>query len=89
MEQQSLNLRETALNVDFQIDLMSKRVARNQSLYTDGVIAEVEFQETGDELEHLRRRKALLYATIRKDSLSTAMQQMQMQSGHFNHAIMN
>lgn len=80
MEQQSLNLRETALNVEFQINLMSKRVKRNQSLYSDGVIAEVEFQETGDELEHLKRRKALLYATIRKDSLSTVMQQMQMEN---------
>jgi HlyD family secretion protein len=80
MEQQSLTLRETALNVEFQIDLMSKRVKRNKSLYSDGVIAQVEFEETGDELEHLRRRKALLYATIRKDSLSTAMQQMQMQN---------
>ncbi len=80
MEQQSLNLRETALDVEFQINLMSKRVARNRSLYSDGVIAEVEFQETGDELEHLRRRKALLHATIRKDSLSTVMQQMQMKN---------
>ena len=80
MEQQSLNLRETALDVEFQIDLMSKRVERNQSLYSDGVIAAVEYQETGDELEHLKRRKELLYATVKKDSLSTSMQQMQMQN---------
>lgn len=80
MEQQSLNLRETALNVEFQLDLMSKRVARNKSLYSDGVIAEVEFQETEDELEHLKRRKNLLYATIRKDSMSTEMQRQQMQN---------
>lgn len=78
MEQQSLNLQETALNVEFQIDLMSKRVRRNQSLYVDGVIAEVEFQEAEDEYEHLKRRKALLYATLKKDSLSTVMQQLQM-----------
>lgn len=80
MEQQSLNLRETALNVEFQIDLMSKRVSRNKSLYGDGVIAEVEFQETEDEFEHLKRRKDLLYATIRKDSMSTELQQQQMQN---------
>ncbi len=80
MEQQSLNLRETALNVEFQIDLMSKRVERNQSLYGDGVIAEVEFQETEDEFEHLKRRKDLLYATIKKDSMSNEMQQQQMQN---------
>jgi HlyD family secretion protein len=78
MEQQSLSLRETALVVEFQIDLLSKRVSRNQSLYADGVIATVEFQETEDELKHLKRRKDLLYTTIVKDSLSTAMQQTQM-----------
>ena len=80
MEQQSLNLRETALNVEYQIDLFSKRVERNRSLYKDGVIAEVEFQETEDEFEHLQRRKDLLYATIRKDSMSNALQQEQMKN---------
>ena len=80
MEQQSLNLKETALNVEYQIDLLSKRVSRNKTLYSDGVIAEVEWEETEDELEHLERRKNLLWATIRKDSLSTALQQQQMQN---------
>ncbi len=78
MEQQSLNLKETALSVDYQIDLLTKRVARNRSLHKDGVIAEVEFQETEDELEHLLRRKKLLVQTIRRDSASAVLQQAQM-----------
>lgn len=80
MEQQSLNLKETALTVDFQIDLLSKRVERNRSLHRDGVIAEVEFQETEDELEHQLRRRKLLLQTIRRDSASTVLQQDQMEN---------
>lgn len=80
MEQQSLNLRETALDVDYQIDLFSKRVDRNQSLYGDGVIAEVEFQETEDQLEHLERRRKLLLQTIERDSASSVLQQQQMEN---------
>ena len=80
MEQQSLNLKETALDIDFQIDLFSKRVARNKSLHGDGVIAEVEFQETEDQFEHLQRRRVLLSQTIHKDSLNAEFQQQQMQN---------
>ncbi|NND34364.1 MAG: HlyD family efflux transporter periplasmic adaptor subunit [Saprospiraceae bacterium] len=80
MEQQSLNLKETALSVDYQIDLLTKRVERNSTLYGDGVIAEVEFQETEDELEHLLRRKLLLQQTITRDSASALLQQQQMQN---------
>ncbi len=80
MEQQSLNLKETALSVDYQIDLLSKRVSRNKSLYGDGVIAEVEFQETEDELKHLERRKKLMKQTIARDSASAVLQQQQMEN---------
>lgn len=80
MEQQSLNLKETALTVDYQIVLLSKRVARNRSLHNDGVIAEVEFEETEDELEHQLRRQKLLQQTIRRDSASAVLQQDQMKN---------
>lgn len=80
MEQQSLNLRETALDVDYQIDLFEKRVDRNKSLYGDGVIAEVEFQETEDQLEHLMRRRTLLMQTIERDSSSAVLQRQQMEN---------
>ncbi|MDX1406824.1 MAG: biotin/lipoyl-binding protein, partial [Saprospiraceae bacterium] len=80
MEQQSLNLRETALNVDYQLDLLSKRLERNRLLYSDGVIPQVDLDEQQDEFEHLERRKDLLYRTIKKDSMSAALQQQQMQN---------
>lgn len=80
MEQQSLNLRETALDVDYQIILNNQRVARNKSLFTDGVIAEVEFQENKDQLDHLLRRKQLLMQTINRDSSAAVLQQQQMEN---------
>ena len=45
-EQQSLSLREQALDVEFNLDLLSKRTRRNKSLYKDDVIAQVDFEET-------------------------------------------
>ncbi len=79
-EQQSLNLREQALDVEYRIDLLSKRTARNKSLFSDDVIAKVDFEETQDEYEHLLRRKKLLAEVIRKDSMSQVMQENQLET---------
>lgn len=79
-EQQSLNLREQALDVEYRIDLLSKRTARNKSLFKDEVIAQVDFEETQDEYEHLLRRKKLLAAVIRRDSLSQVAQENQLET---------
>lgn len=79
-EQQSIRLREQALDVEFQIDLFSKRVARNQSLAQDSAIAVVEYEETQDEYEHLLRRRKLLKASTTKDSLYQESQKEQMES---------
>ncbi|MEL6866551.1 MAG: HlyD family efflux transporter periplasmic adaptor subunit [Bacteroidota bacterium] len=78
MEQQSLNLKEQSLNVDFQLDLFSKRVARNKQLASEKIISEVEYEEQVDEYEHLQRRRQLLRATIAKDSISQILQRDQM-----------
>ena len=79
-EQQSLNIREQALDVEFQLDLLEKRTRRNRTLYQDSVIAKVDFEETQDEYEHLLRRRKLLQATIAQDSLSQLAQQDQMET---------
>ena len=77
-EQQSLNLREQALDVEYRIDLLSKRTARNKSLYKDEVIAQVDFEETQDEYEHLLRRRKLLADVIKRDSMSQVVQENQL-----------
>ncbi len=79
-EQQSLNIREQALDIEYRLDLLSKRTRRNKALFQDSVIAKVEFEDTQDEYEHLLRRQKLLNATIDKDSLSQVVQQNQMET---------
>ncbi|MDH3648680.1 MAG: efflux RND transporter periplasmic adaptor subunit [Saprospiraceae bacterium] len=80
MEQQSLNLKEQALNVEYQIDLTSKRLRRNKKLYEAKVISKVELEEMEDEFENLERRRQLFRATIEKDSAYQELQQVQMES---------
>ncbi|MDH3244966.1 MAG: HlyD family efflux transporter periplasmic adaptor subunit [Saprospiraceae bacterium] len=80
MEQQSLNLKEQALSVEYQIDLISKRLERNRKLYEGKVVSKVEVEEMEDEFENLLRRKQLLRATIEKDSAYQELQQIQMES---------
>ncbi len=79
-EQQSLNLRELALNIDFQIDLFDDRTRRNKELFSEKVISQVDYEETKAEYEHLLRRRDLLIATIQKDSLANALQENQMKT---------
>ncbi len=80
MEQQSLNLREQAVDVDYQLELTSKRLERNRSLLKDKVIARVEFEEMEALLHNLENRKKLLGATIKKDSAYQELQKQQMAS---------
>ena len=80
MEQQSLNLKQQALEVEFNIDLFQKRTARNKSLYSDSVISQVDYEEAQDEFEHHLRRRDLLAATIKQDSLYHVLQQNQMET---------
>lgn len=79
-EQQSLNLKEQALDVEFQIDLVSKRTQRSKALFQENAVARVEFEETQDEYEHLLRRRKLLAAVIERDSIAQIVQQQQLNS---------
>lgn len=78
MDQQSLNLKELALDIQYRIDLFEKRTARNKLLFKDSIISQVDYEEAQDEYEHLVRRSKLLKQTIEKDSLFQLMQQNQM-----------
>lgn len=80
MDQQSLNYKEVALDVQYRIDQLDKQYKRNASLYRDSVISQVDFEQTEDEYEHLRRRSKLLAATIQKDSLFQVMQKDQLET---------
>ncbi len=80
MEQQSLNLREQALDVDYRITQLRKTVERNKSLIEDNIISQVEYELSEDEFNHLKRRRKMLQLTMEKDSMFQEMQQRQMES---------
>lgn len=80
MDQQSLNYKEIALDVQYRIDQLDKQYKRNAKLYRDSVISQVDFEQTEDEYEHLLRRRKLLAATIEKDSLFQVMQKGQLET---------
>lgn len=79
-DQQSLNLKETLLNIEFNITLVGKRLERNRILAAGQVISQVELEEMEAEYQNLVRRKALLKKTIEKDSLSGRIQERQMEN---------
>ncbi len=79
-EQQSLNLKEQALDVEFQLDLLSKRTQRQKELYAEKAVARVDYEETQDEYEHLQRRRKLLAAVLARDSASQIVQQQQLEA---------
>lgn len=79
-DQQSLNLRETMLDVEYRIDLLGKRLDRNRQLASTGTISRVELEELEAEYNSLVRREALLGKTIEKDSLSALIQEQQMEN---------
>ena len=80
MEQQSLNMQENAINVNYRLEILTARLDRNKKLYADGVISEVDFTETKAEYHSLQARKKLLVGLLKKDSLSTEIQQQQMET---------
>ena len=79
-EQQSLNLKESALDADFRLDILRRRVLREKQLYESSAIAKVDYEDTKSEYESLVKRTALLKQSIEKDSLSGIIQKKQMEN---------
>ena len=79
-EQQSLNLKETALDAQFRLDILKRRVAREKELAEGKAIPQVQYEDTKSEYEALVRRNTLLRKSIEKDSLSAIIQKEQMEN---------
>ncbi|MFK7936964.1 MAG: HlyD family secretion protein, partial [Saprospiraceae bacterium] len=80
MDQQSLNLKEQSLQVDYQIDLTKARLNRNRELAKTNVISKVELEEMEAEYNNLLQRRKLFNSTIEKDEAYQKLQQDQMDS---------
>ncbi|MFT5383587.1 MAG: HlyD family secretion protein [Saprospiraceae bacterium] len=77
-EQQRLNLQETALDAEYRLDILGRRMARQKKLLEGNVISTVEYEDTESEYRSVVRRNILLKKSIEKDSLSGVIQAEQM-----------
>jgi len=78
MEQQSLALQEQSLDADYRLIQAQRKLDRNQKLYKDNVISQVEFQDNEDEFNYLKRRTRQLEKNLEKDSVFQGFQAQQM-----------
>lgn len=80
MEENGLNLKEQLLRID--ADIIDQQIAhkRNEALFTDSVISEMEYLETKNAYEYSQRRRDLVRLRIRKDSLLRTLQIDQVES---------
>jgi len=79
-EQQRLNLQETALDAEYRLDILKRRLAREKELYEGSAISKVQYEDTESEYKSLVRRNILLKKSIEKDSLSGIIQTEQMEN---------
>lgn len=80
MEQQRLNLQEQALDADYRLVQAKRRLDRNQQLYKEEVISQVEFEENQDEYDYLQKRVKQLKKNLSKDSVFQHFQAEQMET---------
>lgn len=79
-EQQSITLKERALEVAYQIDILEKRTQRNKELFRDSIISKMDYEEEQDNYENQLRRSKLLKELLEKDSLSQVFQEAQLET---------
>ncbi len=78
MEEQSLNLRDQYLDIEYRLIDRQKDYERNKKLFEAGAISADAYENTLDEYQYLEKRKQLLLDKIETDSLIRAYQQVQM-----------
>lgn len=74
MEQNSLNLKSQLAEIEYNLNLLQPKYARNKKLYDNDMISEEAFEEIREAYNYQIRRKAYTYESYRKDSLSVADQ---------------
>jgi len=80
MEQQSLNIQEQYLDAEYRVNLLKREVQRNESLYKDKIISQVDYENKRDEFTYLKKRLIQLGRNMAKDSMFQEFQGQQMES---------
>ena len=77
MEQNTLNLRQQMIEINYQITRLKRQQTRNEELYGKALISEDEYMQVKDELDYQEKRRSLTLASHEQDSL---MRQVQVNS---------
>ena len=80
MEQNTLNLRQQLLDINYQITRLERQNARNEELFTKELISDDEYERVNDELEYQIRRRELTLVSHQQDSLMRQVQVEQLEA---------
>ncbi|MFK8164437.1 MAG: efflux RND transporter periplasmic adaptor subunit [Lewinella sp.] len=78
LNQNDFNRREQLVEIDFQLALQEKQFRRAEELLSGGVIATSDFEPTANRYRYYQRRRTLLAASFRADSLARQVQLKQL-----------
>ena len=74
LEQNSLQLKQSLAEIDYQLALLKPQYERNQELFAKNLISRQEWEQIKENYEYQLRRRELTYASYRSDSAKTQVQ---------------
>ena len=74
MEQNTLNLRQQIVEINYQIIRLERQQSRNKELFEKALISDDEYHQVKDELEYQEQRRSLTLASHQQDSLMRLVQ---------------
>lgn len=80
MEQNTLNLRQQIVEINYQIIRLQRQHTRNEELFSKSLISENDYLEVSDELEYQKQRRTLTLASHKQDSLMRLVQVSSLES---------
>lgn len=80
MEQNTLNLRQQLVEINYQLTRLERQAARNRDLHEKNLISDQDFEEVQDELTYQQQRRELTLASHRQDSLMRRVQVDQLEN---------
>jgi HlyD family secretion protein len=80
LDQNDFTRREQLLEIDYQLDLQRKQYTRDRQLAADSLLAARDFEPTENRYAYYRRRRTLLEASYRQDSLVRRTQLRQIEA---------
>ncbi len=80
MEQNTLNLRQQLVEINYQLTRLERQAARNREMHQKNLISDQDFEAVQDELIYQRQRRELTLASHRQDSLMRRVQVDQLEN---------